>query len=85
MRVMRIALMGGLLWSAACANAQPAAEQPQASDDGQLVTQPVVPLQCEPSPRMPVEGRASPYDSTTVQVGGEQALRLLRAARGPRP
>jgi hypothetical protein len=73
MRVMRIALMGGLLWSAACANAQPAAEPPQASDDGQLVTQPVVSLACEPSPRMPVEGRASAFDSTTVQVGGEQA------------
>jgi hypothetical protein len=30
-------------------------------------------LRCEPSPRMPVEGRASPYDSTVVQLGDAQA------------
>jgi hypothetical protein len=52
----------------ACANAQPGAEAPPA---GQVVTKPTVALQCEPSPRMPVEGRASPYDSATVQVGSQ--------------
>lgn len=73
MRVMQVAVVGGLLWTAACANAQPAADAPPASGDGQLVTQPVISLVCEPSPRMPVEGRASPYDSTTIQIGDEQA------------
>jgi len=31
-------------------------------------------VRCEPSPRMPLEGRASPYDSTVVQLGDERAL-----------
>jgi hypothetical protein len=61
-----------LVVAAACAPAQPAAELPR--NDGQVVTQPVVPLECQPSPRMPLEGRASPFDSAFVQVGGEQAL-----------
>jgi hypothetical protein len=55
-----------LLAVVACANAQPGADAPPA---GQVTTQPTTALQCEPSPRMPVEGRASPYDSATVQVG----------------
>jgi hypothetical protein len=41
-------------------------------------------LRCEPSPRMPLEGRASPYDSATVMVGGE-AMKVCYgrpAARG---
>jgi hypothetical protein len=82
MRIDRLATVG-LVAIAACANAQPAMEQPPA-DPGQVVTQPVVPLQCEPSPRMPLEGRASPYDSTTIQVGGERALLCYGrpAARG---
>lgn len=72
MRSQRFAA-AALLALAACApNAQPAMEQP--GDGGQVVTQPVVPLRCEPSPRMPLEGRASPYDSVTVQVGTERAL-----------
>jgi hypothetical protein len=31
-------------------------------------------LRCTPSPRMPVEGRTSPYDSTVVQLGDARAL-----------
>jgi len=31
-------------------------------------------LRCEPSPRMAVEGRASPYDSTAVPIGDTEAL-----------
>jgi hypothetical protein len=31
-------------------------------------------MRCEPSPRMQLEGRASPYDSTVVQLGNAQAL-----------
>jgi hypothetical protein len=74
MEMMRIAPLGALLWAAACANSQPAAEPPPPlADEGQIVTQPVISLECEPSPRMPVEGRASPYDSTTIQVGTEEA------------
>lgn len=30
-------------------------------------------LRCEPSARMPVEGRASPYDSAVVQIGDAEA------------
>jgi hypothetical protein len=71
---LRVAPAGvlGLLIAAACANAQPGAEAPGGA--GQVVTQPTVALECEPSPRMPVEGRASPYDSATIQVGGQQLL-----------
>jgi hypothetical protein len=29
-------------------------------------------LRCEPSPEMPLEGRASPYDSATVAISGTQ-------------
>jgi hypothetical protein len=58
-----------LLTMVACANAQSGGDSPPAG--GQVVTQPTTALQCEPSPRMPVEGRASPYDSATVQVGSE--------------
>jgi hypothetical protein len=75
MNMMRITAVATLVGATACANTQPSAESPPpASSDGQLVTQPVVSLECEPSPRMPVEGRASPFDSATVQVGTEQAL-----------
>ncbi|MEX1182670.1 MAG: DUF2911 domain-containing protein [Gemmatimonadota bacterium] len=79
-RMLAVAAMLGL---AACANAAPADDQP-APGNGQLVTQPVVPLECTPSERMPVEGRASPYDAVTVDVGSRQ-LRICYgrpAARG---
>jgi hypothetical protein len=59
----------GLVLTAACANAQPGMNGPDAND--QDVTQPTVSLQCEPSPRMPVDGRASPYDSATISVGSD--------------
>jgi hypothetical protein len=73
MRVERIAAAAILSLAACAPNAQPpAAEQP--GGGGQVVTQPVIPLRCEPSPRMPLEGRASPYDSVMVQVGTERAL-----------
>ncbi|HEX6135123.1 MAG TPA: DUF2911 domain-containing protein [Longimicrobiales bacterium] len=42
---------------------------------GQIVTDPVVPLECTPSGNMPVEGRQSPYDSVTVQVA-DQRVRI---------
>ena len=47
-----------LLLTAACAPQPAAAPQP---DTG---------LRCEPSPEMPLQGRASPYDSATVAVAG---------------
>lgn len=59
---------------AACANSQPATDEPDAGG-GQIVTDPVVPLECQPDDRMPLEGRASPYDSVTIDVAG-QALRI---------
>jgi hypothetical protein len=51
---------------AACAPPPPESDAPSA----QLAA---AQLACEPSPRMPVEGRASPYDSVTFQVGGSAA------------
>jgi hypothetical protein len=61
-----------LLFAVACTPGVPVNETP--SSDGQLVTQPIIPLECQPSPRMPLEGRASPYDSALVSIGAEQAL-----------
>jgi hypothetical protein len=69
---MRFPIVAVLL-AAACAPAQPAAELPR-NDGGQQGPPPAVVLACEPSPRMPLEGRASPYDSVTIQLAGEQAL-----------
>ncbi|HSJ25915.1 MAG TPA: DUF2911 domain-containing protein [Longimicrobiales bacterium] len=65
----------GFLVLGACANAQPGSEAPDGSTAGQVVTEATVAMECQPSPRMPVEGRASPYDSATVQVG-DQALKV---------
>jgi hypothetical protein len=84
MSVLNRAPLGALslLVVVACANTQSGAEAP--GGGGQVVTQPTTALQCEPSPRMPVEGRASPYDSATIQVSG-QPLRVCYgrpAARG---
>jgi hypothetical protein len=62
----------GLLLLVGCANAQNGVDT--AANGGQVVTQPTVALQCQPSPRMPVEGRASPYDSATIRVAGQPLL-----------
>jgi hypothetical protein len=71
MKKSRLAPLGALslLLGVACANAQTGTEMP--GSNGQIVTQPTVELACEPSPRMPVEGRASPYDSATFHVAGD--------------
>jgi hypothetical protein len=73
MQLVRLAPVSalGVLVVAACANAQPAVDT-AAAGDAPAVTAPAVALQCVPSPRMPLEGRASPYDSATVQVGDRQ-------------
>jgi hypothetical protein len=71
MIVLRTAAASMLLALGACTNAAPAPDSP-GSNAGQVVTQPIVALECRPSERMPVAGRASPYDSVTVQVGAQQ-------------
>jgi hypothetical protein len=60
-----------LLAAAACANAGPPASDTTPGD--QQVTELVVPLACVPSAQMPVEGRASPYDSARVTIGDRVA------------
>lgn len=45
---------------------------PEPDTGGQVVTQPVVSLECVPSGNMPVAGRQSPYDSVTITVSGQQ-------------
>jgi hypothetical protein len=71
MRWIGGATSGLAVLALACANTPPTPDP--ADGGGQVVTQPVVPLECQPSAGMPLEGRASPYDSVTVTVGGEQA------------
>jgi hypothetical protein len=68
---MRWGMAAMLLAAAGCTPAQPAAELPR--NEGQTVTQPVVPLECQPSPRMPLEGRASPTTRPSSRWA-EQAL-----------
>jgi hypothetical protein len=58
----------GLLVAACSSGAPNGGGTPAPPSDG------VAALRCEPSPRMAVEGRASPYDSTAVAIGDAQAL-----------
>jgi hypothetical protein len=71
MNAVRYAPAIALLALVACTNAAPSADTP-AVGAGQMVSDPVVPLECTPSERMPVAGRASPYDSATIAVGDQQ-------------
>lgn len=66
----------GLMGAIACAPTQ----SPEVADADlaeapatEMAAQPAA-LQCSPVERMPVEGRASAYDSTTVQLGNAAAL-----------
>jgi len=71
----RLTLFGALAAFVACAPAP-------ASDGGGSTTvegmdpqgPSAVAVACEPSQNMPVEGRASPYDSTAFNIGGERSL-----------
>lgn len=65
---------GGLLVGAGCAGAPEAEVEPEdapAAEMGSEVQQTA--LQCQPVERMPLEGRASPYDSTLISLGGQEA------------
>ncbi|HEX6306839.1 MAG TPA: DUF2911 domain-containing protein [Longimicrobiales bacterium] len=72
---IRTARAGALLLLALACARNDAREPAPDLGGGQIVTDPVVPLECTPSGNMPVEGRQSPYDSVTVRVGDQQ-LRL---------
>lgn len=58
-------------FAVACAPQETPQVEP-AQQAGQAGVQQVA-LQCEPSPRMPVADRASPYDSAMVAIGDAQA------------
>jgi len=68
--MMRWNSAAALIVLTACANTAPPAGEPTGGD--QTPAPPAVALACEPSDRMPVAGRASPYDSATISVGGRQ-------------
>ncbi|HUF51467.1 MAG TPA: DUF2911 domain-containing protein [Longimicrobiales bacterium] len=82
---MRIAAMSAVVASAACMSSAPATEQ--AGGSGQLATDPVVPLECQPalradgSVRMALAGRPSPFDSADVRVGN-QTIRVCYGRPG---
>jgi hypothetical protein len=73
----RVAAIAALLVVTACANASPPAAEPAGGGDAQLASDPVVPLECTPAMRpeggirMPLAGRASPYDSVNIRVGNQ--------------
>jgi hypothetical protein len=64
-----LALIGGTIVSAACAAQPPEVPSEEVGAQSAAAAQ----LACTPSPRMPVADRASPYDSTTFQVGATAA------------
>lgn len=64
---------GCLMVVAACANSAPPAAEPVV-DGSRPEPGATVALQCQPSDRMPLEGRASPYDSARIAVGDRQIL-----------
>jgi hypothetical protein len=74
MNAVRTAPVGALIvLTLACARTD--SPDPAPVGNGQVVTQPVVDLACQPSGNMPVEGRQSPYDSVTVNAG-DHAFRV---------
>jgi hypothetical protein len=64
-------VVAALVGPVACAGTGP--PQEGTPPQNQQATQPVVPLACVPSTRMPVAGRASPYDSVDIRVGNRTA------------
>ncbi len=70
----RLTLLGALAAFVACAPA-PAGDGGGSANQGMDPQGPsAVAVACQPSQNMPVEGRASPYDSTAFAVGGAQSL-----------
>jgi hypothetical protein len=59
--IMTLGLVAGM---AACGGDTEPAEEPGAEAEETVLVEPA----CEPSERMPVEGRTSPYDSATIQL-----------------
>lgn len=72
MKAVRMAPAGALIALALACARNDAPDTTPIGDDGQVVTNPDVPLECIPSGNMPVEGRQSPYDSVTIGVQGQQ-------------
>src|SRR5690606_10930378 len=75
-----MAIGGVVLTVVACSGGSDAGAEPggemavdAAAGVEQATSMDLATLQCEPVDRMPVEGRASPYDSVTVSLGDAQA------------
>ena len=88
MNIPRSIAITALFVTAGCMSSSPPAAEPSGSGtDAQLVSDPVVPLECSPakredgSVRMPVAGRPSPYDSVNVRVG-TQTIRICYGRPG---
>ena len=89
MNVMRILATGTVAAVlTACMSAAPPASETADGSGSQQASDPVVPLECQPARRadtgairMPVEGRASPFDSVDIRVGG-QTLRVCYGRPG---
>ena len=69
----RLTLAGALTALVACAPA-PAADGNGSATADPGPTEQQVAVACQPSPNMPAAGRASPYDSTALTLGGTRAL-----------
>lgn len=71
----RLTLFGALAAFVACAPAPAGDSGGSANVDGMNSQAPIATaVACEPSQNMPVEGRASPYDSTAFNIGGAPSL-----------
>ena len=71
----RLTLFGALAAFVACAPAPAGDGGGSANVDGMNSQGPTaIAVACEPSQNMPLEGRASPYDSTAFNIGGAPSL-----------
>ena len=71
----RLTLFGSMAACVACAPATAGDGGGSANVDGMNSQGPTaIAVACEPSQNMPLEGRASPYDSTAFNIGGAPSL-----------
>lgn len=73
MTMRTLVVLGSIGVLAACGGNAPEASGSQAQQSAAGGALALDEPECAPSPRMPIEGRASPYDSTIVHLGDAEA------------
>jgi hypothetical protein len=73
MMIRMVVVLGGIGVLAACGDNAPEASGSEVLQNAAGATFALEEPACAPAPRMPLEGRASPYDSTIVHLGEVEA------------